>query len=81
MAWLNQLVWLYGLQSLHTSLFVERDGIDSLLSTFNGLLVGITYIGAANIKRLILWSIDPALDLIWTNVGLILKNAPPVSAR
>ena len=82
--YITRLDWFpfcQGFQSLHTGLFIERDCSDVLFGTFKGLLIGVADIRTVNLKRFISGRVYPSFDFIGTNISLILKNAPLVSAR
>ena len=72
---------VYRFQGLNARFFVEENGANTLFRPDKGLMIGVANIGAVYFKRLIPWAFDPAFNLVGTNVGLILKNAPPASER
>ena len=76
--WLAFVDWL---QCLNTRFLVEGNGADTLFCPGDGLMVGVTDISTVLFKRFVPWAFNPTFDFIGTNIGLILKIAPPVSER
>ena len=81
MTWLDRLSCCQWFQCLYARLFVKGYRTNPLLSTLNGLTISVAYVSAMYFEGFIPRAVYPALYFIGTNIGLILKNALPVSVR